>query len=71
MMYTLSLDMFNGVYKNNKGAAEFFFSFFLICFFKKKKTCRYGCSSEIKLIKSKECWLGREGKKSAIGLLKI
>ena len=52
MMYTLSLDMFNGVYKNNKGAAEFFLSHL---FFLKKKTCRYGCSSEIKLIKSKEC----------------
>ena len=66
MMYTLSLDMFNGVYKNNKGAAEFFLSHL---FFLKKKTCRYGCSSEIKLIKSKECLGG--GGKSAIGLLKI
>jgi len=35
MMYTLSLDMFNGVYKNNKGAAEFFLSH--LFFFKRRK----------------------------------
>jgi len=38
--------------KITRGLRSFFF---LICFFLKKKTCRYGCSSEIKLIKSKEC----------------
>ena len=37
--------------KITRGLRSFFF--FLICF---KKTCRYGCSSEIKLIKSKNVW---------------
>jgi len=37
MMYTLSLDMFNGVYKNNKGAAEFFFLSFSSVFLKRRK----------------------------------
>jgi len=36
-MYTLSLDMFNGVYKNNKGAAEFFFFLSHLFFLKRRK----------------------------------